>query len=42
MTINAIKAVKKDNQTQTNIDFDNSESETIIIKKQKRQYRLIY
>jgi len=35
MAVNIMKMVKKDDQIQINIDFDNSESETIIIKKQK-------
>jgi len=42
MIANVIKAVKKDSQTQTDIDLNDSESETAIIKKQRRQYRLIY
>jgi len=34
--------IKEDNQIQTNINFNNSEFETIITKKQKHQYKLIH
>jgi len=34
-TVNIIKAVKENNQTQTDIDSDNSESEIVITKEQR-------
>jgi len=42
MATNAIRVVEEDDQIQTDIDFDDSEFETVITKEQKRQYKLMH
>jgi len=42
MAVNAMRAVEEDDQIQTDIDLNDSESETAITKEQRRQYRLMY